>query len=67
MRDDLERLFRDTIWAPLALALVVGCVLFVLAVSFAGFVTAALLLCLIVFVVVLGGARAVRRRSGAPG
>jgi hypothetical protein len=67
MRKDLERLFRETIWAPLALALVVGWALFVLAVSFAGFIAAALLLSLIVFAMVLAGARVVRRRSGAPG
>ena len=67
MRKDLERLFRDTILAPLTLAIVVGWVLFVLAVSIAGFITGALLLSLIVFALVLGVARVVRRRSGAPG
>ena len=67
MRKDLERLFRDTIWAPLALALVVGWALFVLAVSFAGFITGALLLSLVLLAMALGVARVVRRRSGAPG
>ena len=67
MRKDLERLFRDTIWAPLAPAMVVGWALFVLAVSFAGFITGALLLSLVVLAMVLAGARVVQRRSGAPG
>ena len=67
MRKDLERLFRDTILAPLTLAIVVGWVLFVLAVSIAGFITGALLLSLILFALVLTIARVVRRRSGAPG
>jgi hypothetical protein len=67
MRKDLERLFRDTTLAPLAFAIVLGWALFVLAVSIAGFITAALLLSLIVFALVLGLARVVRRRSGAPG
>jgi hypothetical protein len=67
MRKDLERLFRDTIFAPLAFALVLGWVLFVLAASIAGFITSALLLSLIVFSLVLAVARVVRRRSGAPG
>ena len=67
MRKDLERLFRDTILAPLAFAIVLGWALFVLAASIAGFITTALLLSLIVFALVVAVARAVRRRSGAPG
>ena len=67
MLKDLERLFRDMILAPLTLAIVVGWVLFVLAVSIAGFMTSALLLSLIVFALVLTVAQVVRRRSGAPG
>jgi hypothetical protein len=67
MRKDLERLFRDTTLAPLAFALVLGWALFVVAASIAGFFTPGLLLSLIVFALVLGVARVVRRRSGAPG
>lgn len=67
MRKDMERFVRETIGAPVAFAIVLGWALFVLALSIAGFVTASLLLSLIVLAMVLAVARVVRRRSGAPG